>query len=476
MNSSDPNKCAYHLLKAERGVDMRCGFSAPASHFHDDKFYCAFHAPVALKKDWTSEAVKEFNASVVDLMKETAASGHECDLTGIVFPHDVDLSKAVSKPDLRVSFRDATFPGAVSFRDATFHHKVTFEYAKFCGPADFGNSTFRIWGDFRRTAFAKDADFSSAVFDGWAHFTEAKFIRAANFDNARFTSSADFTSDEFDPTAFSGWADFTEAGLSATSDFNEVEFFGLADFASVEFGKCFFRNCTFDSIVDFRNAIFHRNAFFNSAAFNKEAMFSNCEFGAMTKFRNARFMRPPKFHNASLHHDTDFVGAYFEPTKTDDAARTYRVLKLAMEETRARDDEADFHAIELKIREALPTTPRAVRWVSQLYGFGSDYGRRIERPILLLIGVIALFTLIFLVISGYDGQHSTVSAFQFSMLQIVRPFFILIPGAEASYGDWARELLTAYPLLVRLIALTQSVLAITLIALLLLAVRRKFRM
>lgn len=473
--------CGYKFENEKRRVFLDCAFGyleGDLGKSNDDDSFCIFHLPTGLKSDWSKDQINKFNDLVFGRIRDLAKDKETIDFKGTVFPGDIDFRRVfggTKAPDL--DFRNCTFMGNVTFEGVIFEKRVTFEWSDFERPVNFAHAQFEIWGDFRRTNFKDDTDFSHVLFKGWGHFTNAEFAGHVLFDSAHFSSDADFTSPEFDRGSFTGWEDFTNAGLSASSNFEEIELFGLADFSTAKFSRAFFRQCIFDCKVDFNFSVFRLNAYFNEAEFNESAYFIESKFGSTTRFRDAKFIEPPKFHNAELHPDTDFSNTTF-PTEppSEDSARAYRVLKLAMEETRARDDEANFHAYELEIRRKLDSTSFTVKLFSYLYMIGSDYGRKINRPIIVLALTIVAFGLIYLYLSGPIHKTNILNSIQFSFLQVVRPFWVTIPGVEATFGEWTNSMLSEHPILLRTLTTLQSIICLSSLALFVLAVRRKFRL
>jgi uncharacterized protein YjbI with pentapeptide repeats len=473
--------CSYKFENKERRVVLDCAFGyleGDLSKVNEDKSFCPFHLPAASKSDFSTDQINKFNDLVLERIKALAKDQEIIDFKGTVFPGDIHfgrLFEGTKAPEL--DFRNCTFMGKVSFEGVIFEKRVTFEWSTFERQTNFSRAQFETWGDFRRTKFKDDTDFSDTLFKGWGHFTNAEFVRSVSFDSVHFSSDADFTSSEFDRGSFTGWEDFTAAGLSASAKFREIPLFGLADFATAKFLRAFFRQCIFDCKVDFNLSVFRQYAYFNATKFNESAYFIESKFGFPARFRDAEFIEPPKFHNAELHPDTDFTNTTF-PTEppSEDSARAYRVLKLAMEETRARDDEANFHAYELEIRRKLDSTSLPVKLLSFFYKIGSDYGRKVGRPFLVLAFTILAFGFIYLCLTDQIHLTNFRNSLQFSFLQVVRPFWVTIPGAEASYGGWTKLMMCNHPILLRTLAFIQSIICLGSLTLFILAVRRKFRL
>ncbi len=207
--------------------------------------------------------------------------------------------------------------------------------------------------------------------------------------------------------------------------------------------------------------------------FDHSVSFNNRGFQQTTVFKDCSFTKAPEFHNCTLHQDTDFDGAKFLDSSPD-AARAYRTLKLAMENLRARQEEAMFYALEQRSRGAMETTPKSVKAASWLYDQTARYGESFLRPFL----GIALTLLIFSVIYGavvylLSSQsltlyESTRFGLHFALDQLIRPF--------RSLNMNPRTLPAGITMVMRLAATFQSILSLSFLALFLLALRRRFKM
>ncbi len=428
---------------------------------------------------------------------------------------------------------DFRFGRTANFREARFGRTANFRVAYFSEAHFGGDANFRE-ARFGRTADFREAYFSEAHFGGDANFREARFGDDANFREAHFGRTADFSE-----VHFGGTTDFREAHFGGTTDFREAHFGGThnfrflggTDFREAHFGDYVdFREAHFGGTANFREDHFGGNAYFSGAAedgraserretvalesrpgdegetltagaitaparvarndfqradfsrawFGGPAVFSNRRFTDTTKFVGATFDRAPRFHNAVLHQDTDFTKAEFLD-KSGEAAPAYRTLKLAMEQVRARDEEGMFYALEMESRRRRDDTPKAVWLFSLLYKAGSDYGRSLVRPLVLLGGVTFLFYLLYAAL-GADGWEVDLSApLRLAMEQIVRPFALpTVDYARAAstseYAAWAQALVDNAPFVARALGLIQSLASLGLIALFVLALRRRFRM
>ena len=188
-----------------------------------------------------------------------------------------------------------------------------------------------------------------------------------------------------------------------------------------------------------------------------------------------KFEIAPEFHNCVLHQDTEFSGTQFKDTKGEHAARAYRILKRAMGDVGARNEEALFYAKEQDALRHSKYTPLSIKIMSWAYMALSDYGRSYIRPLSVLVLMTACFSLTYWLWEVWlGGPGDPGGTFTFAMKQIVRPFFIWTAGGMAQSEPAA--VVIHWPLALRLIATIQSVASIGLVTLFLLALRRQFRL
>lgn len=419
--------CAFKIEPLEFYVrDSGCQFTEETDfHKVDGQDWCRFHMPVedehgakTGKGKWGKEEIAAFNAAIFDFIatakaKEKAKAKEMCaDLTGVVFPGDISFDR----------FADP--------RSAL------------------------PWISFYRVHFADHAGFAEAHFAGDAWFDGAHFADHAGFAGAHFAGDARFRGRVEKPMPPASGTDGGK-GAGIGDSFNSVSFAG-ARFTNSE-AHCDFSNRRFLTTADFSQAVFHS---------------------------------VPEFHGSVLHQDTIFRGTKFLNTQNPAAPAAYRTLKLAMEESRAWDEANMFYALERQSRRRQKDTPAPEKFFSWLYEQVSYYGTNFLRPLgCLLFVTIAAFLV-------YDAMLETHTAglgqaylpqarpaLVFAMEQIVRPFAVWTVdylksagGAPSDAAKAAKTLIENFPVCVRVVATLQSVLSLSLVALFLLALRRRFKM
>ncbi len=434
--------CAFHLDRPRPFKDLDPGCQFPQSSFptfapdlieFGGQSWCQFHLPTASadgspspKAGWDGQTIREFNEAVFAFIDKAKAEGRPADLAGTVFPGDITFDR----------YRDeASALPTIVFFQAQFSGNAGFQEAHFGGDADFEKARFGDTAWFDKAQFSGNAWFEEPQFDRGARFKEARFGGNIWFRGARFGGNADFSGA---PGAGDGGNDGKDGSTSDRFHF-----------------------------VTFAGARFSDHGY---------TRFSNRRFLDQTDFSKAIFPVAPEFHNAVLHQDTDFTGTRFLDTETDQAARAYRTLKLAMERVRARDGEAVFHALEMESRRKREETPISVKVFSWLYKRTADYGRSFMRPVGWLGWTAGFFFLVYLICfaaltTGGLVEQDVWDAGRFTMRQIVPPFdaFTLgtIEGLPAG--------LSRLPLWLGFVAMIQSIVSLGLIALFILALRRRFR-
>jgi hypothetical protein len=199
--------------------------------------------------------------------------------------------------------------------------------------------------------------------------------------------------------------------------------------------------------------------------------FENRKYLRWTSFSGALFEAAPKFHGCTLHQDTTFPAVEnFKDTESESAASAYRTLKLAMENIRARQEEAMFYSLEEKSLRNRKDRPWSVDLASYLYETFSDYGRSFGLPLFWMFFLTYFCFLFYRDVAQIPEAAclKDVGVFKFTIQQIVRPFEMWRSSSNLSTkncGGW-----------IALFATLQSLMNFSFIALFLLALRRRFKM
>ena len=360
-----------------------------------------------------------------------------------------------------------------------------FGKAQFSGHARFGKAQFSGHAGFEEAQFSRHAGFGKAQFSGHAGFEEAQFSRHAGFGNAQFRDDAGFVEAQFrgdarfEKAQFSGHARFEKAQFRGHARFEKAQFRGHARFEEAQFrGPAVFDSTGDTSTPEAIRANTFHFVNFENVVFHDSVSFLNRQFLSTTKFKACVFTQAPAFHNCALHQDTNFDGTEFPVMPSEDAVRAYRTLKLAMENVRARQEEAMFYGLEQQSLRAKNDTPWSVRAMSHLYHLTSNYGQSFLCPLGWLTGITLVAFPIYLVYvtlachshcsGGYLGEVGV-----FTVVQLVRPLGVWTAEGRAALSPILGGNL---PFVIMVIATFQSLISVSLVALFLLALRRRFKM
>lgn len=421
--------------EAVHGFD--CQFPAETQFYSfDGRDWCLLHLPLkdangnnSPKASWIRDDPdrQRFEDEVFDRLRNPIdESPHPIfnhaisDLRAVAFPPEFSFA-ALAGTTLDPDFSHATFGNGTSFIRATF-----------------GNQTY-----FTDATFGTLADFTGATFGNWTDFTGATFGDGTWFINATFGNGADFTRATFGPGAnFSAGEGEARRDLFQKIGFDGAQFHGSADF----------NNRRFIEPASFANAVFHDIPLFHGCTFHQGMSFHQTSF------------RKTKGENDS---------------ETAELERAYRTLKLAMENLRARNEEADFFALEMECRRQRGDVPWFERVAAGGYKLVSDYGRSISRP----VGCLAVSLVVFALVYWNTGWLTNPSLVQepgqflfdlavLTLEQLVKPFSVWTRSSSSAQ----LPLVDSNPLLLPILASLQSLFNLSLLAIFLLALRRRFKM
>lgn len=352
----------------------------------------------------------------------------ECKFVGVKFSRSTFKCNAnFSKSHFsETCFSECIFEGDANFSESVFNGKTDFEKTKFLKKTIFYKSIFTGGNNFSMSEFHEEFNMSQAKlgehsqFTGCTFHSESRFLRVGqisiDLSGSTFHKKFVFTknkvfSSNFSDSCFNGESFFNDSVFDGENYFLRCEFKMVASFR----GSAFFDHTEFDQTkfykrlnfscglyeieskesVNIKNISFSGCEFFDLANFDNRNFSSKSNFGKKTSTSNERivhrtiFHKAPTFHECKFHQDTTFHGALFIQDYGDDAARAYRTLKLASERLKATRDEQTFFQLEMKAER--PSLPWPRQFLSLLYGWSSDYGMSLWRPLATLIGFTLLF-------------------------------------------------------------------------------------
>ena len=430
-----------------------------------------FHLPwedqdgaLSPKADWrdASDEWLRFQTEIIKRLGEAGPSGRatpdatdyygRADFRRVAFPSIFDFS--VFESPLHATFEDASFGQIHGFSNASFGGLTSFRRATFREGVIFANARF---GE-------EDVYVSFTIFKGAAMFEGASFMNEVHFSDA----------------TFSGSANFDDAKFGDQASFNGAKFLGEATFSVRDVDKA---NTKFQRI-NFSKAEFHGPCSFENRNFTANASFNDAEFHDLVKFHGCTFHQGMSFHDTKFYktHGGYDAEGFENDAETEKLERSYRTLKLGMETLRARNEEAMFFAKEMECRRNRSDIGLFEHFVAFSYEKLSNYGQSILKPLVWLTGFTALMwcvyyvtgekTLTDLVLDVISGKVESWEIAKFTIGQMFRPFFVW----SATSGDKAIDLVRYNPFLIPLLASLQSLATLSLLALFLLALRRRFKM
>lgn len=454
-----------------RHDDAGCQFSAPENELikFSEKHWCKFHLPMkddlnqSPKALWNEQDVNSFNSLLMSngpfvVMKNTNGprlDGVIRDLKGVVFPGDVGWGDRVV-----ADFSGAEFHGNFNLFPQTQAGAMLFAVSV-DDNGGFQSVRFEN-GVIHTESFMPHGHVASFSFKG------VKFHKSIWIYAAVKNPCVDFSCSVVDGSLTIHNAVVNHVKIESAEIKGQVDIFGRET-----------------NLVLLSNSIFHNGVrikitqpegsngvsiISERTKFLEFADFSGNNLKALTDFSYSHFHKAPLFYECKFHQNTSFKGASF--TEFSGAgARAYRTLKLAMGEMRNRNDEALFYSLEQRSLRYEPDISKAIKITSWLYEKSSDYGRSFVLPVVHLLWVTAFFHV------GYSVYGIDCLAFGsgalaekilssdnviFTITQVVRPFSM-------------RDSLAGTNAIVKLFAIIQSIVSLSLVALFLLALRWQFK-
>jgi hypothetical protein len=437
----------------------------------------------------------------------------------------------------KAGFHEATFGGKLDFLDAVFSEDAYFDRVRFLGEATFGRAKFEGLAWFDESEFAGAARFFDIMFSRGAYFSGSTFFDDTTFGGTQFSEEAAFDRGKseremsFRSAKFRGSCDFGEWEFGGLVDFDKATFGVTMNFRATIFSKL----ATFREMLWPPDAIGWHRAF-DQALFRATAVFTGAGFQSLAAFDGAALERGVVFddelkenadkrfrreraaaeetavfdHARWREEQAKAAGSGTPPTSIEELRelggfrktskgvqlrdqrlaeleRGCRVLKQAMERASNKTREQDFYRYELMARRAQSSTPLTERLFSYLYDWVGNYGASIGRPFLAVLGLTLFFAWVYWSIDPASASGGLAAirpgapvdpawerAVSFSASRVF-PFGAFEDVSTKWIGKY-EEARGGLPVFwVRVLASVQSVLALTLVFVLGLAVRRKFQ-
>lgn len=451
------------------------------------------------------------------------------------FVKDANFAKATF---LGTDFSAATFEESGVFAAATFGQQADFRRSVFKKKADFGEARFEAIAAFGESELNSPV-FESSTFGGNVWFTAAKLFGAANFRNVAFRDHVDFSHSAFFGSADFSFANFDRSDFSETifeaANFAFTEFSKTADFQRlVVRGRAVFHSTKFQG-VRFESAHFHGGASFDSATFSGDVEFKRATFGllpdangstdgaeAVADFSDAKFEEPTRVWFSQVNKDVGvglrarFLNCDVEQVHLEDVrwhrrggrmvlqdeldliertateatpgaktadnrsghelvAIAYRQLINNFDKVRALDLAEDCFCGAMEMKRRDPDASWLSRAVLTAYKLASSYGSNYVRAFFVLLAIVVVFGMVFAAPwVGLEAAKGNPGGVLMASSWLRR----LPAGAFHSLevGSFQREPVYVLPSRRgRLVVTAEQVLIPIQAALLLLALRRRFR-
>jgi len=445
------------------------------------------------------------------LSKLTAQRG--LDISGSEVASGVDLSKAKIKGDLilfEVQTPKLTLSGASAGNAKLDNGMGTVDAREFeCGTLRIMGGTYvEIVLDSMKSAGFVEID--TVTTSGRLGLVQAAIagrltVRESTIRQGVFAKSMDC----------GGGASFRSTEIGHTNSFRNAKFHGGLDFnarsdrvparrepapdmGSVDFRSAYFGDLDGGATADFSGRTFQGKADFQHAQFDGIPYFERDAFKEDVSFRLAKFEVPrgPADESAKAPKEERKAAAkaaeHFRDERFHFAERAFSNLKDAMKASGGTRFERKFHVLELRCRRRRKDheVGQSERVFSLLYDVFAEYGESIRKPLIWLFILPVVFAILYWLI-GFDlDLFSIWPAFDFSMQQVFRPFFVWNPEYVINLPNqknhaWAAEQLFkvynphldfwGWAILIRVLATLQSIGILTLSFLLALSIKRRFQ-
>lgn len=377
--------CSHEGCSRERFVD----------HPFADKTKCIFHCE---KNDWFEIA----NAGQWNEKRDWGKSQDKINLFWTTFKKEWNEGKYDYSHFVFPKFEEGIFKNLYhdylkqpdEIKIARDKEHAYFVYVKFLDEAEFSGMTFTQKTHFTNSIFKQDAHFTNATFTQGANFNSVNFAQSSFFEHTTFTQRVFFFKAIFTKMTFFDKAVFSQGASFSNATFTRRAFFKRASFTqSVYFSTSAAVNTKVED--EKPRPAFNGAVSFEDACFYDLITFENRNFKAQTRFTNAKFAQAPNMHGAELHSNTDFTGISCGTAEPNTSHGYYRWLKEKMEGTGDRRAASLFYAAEQHCLLKTNDLGEVEAVISWFYKSASYYGSSISLPLGWLLGFQLLFPFLF---------------------------------------------------------------------------------
>ncbi|HMH43108.1 MAG TPA: pentapeptide repeat-containing protein [Pyrinomonadaceae bacterium] len=383
--------------------------------------YCVLHLPETQKSVDFSKAIetklaaKDFNFRGVWFPAELRLDNYEfldnVDFSGTFFNSRVFITD--TRFTIDANFSGATFAKEAYFTRSVFNAKASFQRTTFRDHAYFSAATFRAVLFFKDATFEASLDFAWATCLGPVNFSTITLKLWATFQNATFRDKAAFTNTSFNEADFR-WTTFQSLGT-----FNNLRFKREADFTGSQFlGELDFNNVMFEATASFKSALFGDRVRF--AGEERRPVFMKA---SALDLQFARTEKPDRvfFHTLCLHphwfihvdpRGFEFINVDWnnsgkaklelELLKKKNVASPHRLLAIASRRLAANAEDNDRYREASHFRRMALDSERLATWcgfdfrkLNWWYWIASGYGERPFQALMVLMGILVLFGMLY---------------------------------------------------------------------------------
>ena len=324
-------------------------------------------------------------------------------LAGSAFRRPVDFSGARFLGDTvidqasfarRCSFRNASFARLTSFQKTTFGRRARFDGVQFEAVTAFRKCVFRRGVDLTKAVFADQAILVRVlVAKGEATLQDARISSLFIVEKSTFQGSASFFNVQFSEMAM-----FKKVAFHRSTSFLGAKFCGTTLFHSTTFRRnAVFTGVDFQGLVNFEKTKFRKHADFSSARARGNLSLTQTSFERIPNFCQAYFDAPPEFDSIGPVPPRSWSS---EPrSKSDDwytPQAKWRTLRRLANQGGDTLRELQFLKGEIKSRrghEDRWTSP--FYWIGWAYQFAADFGLSVVRPAIALLASIVVFGVLY---------------------------------------------------------------------------------
>lgn len=325
-----------------------------------------------------------------------------CSFSDEVLVADVDFRRPVEF--VRSSFErgfvatGTDFEAGAAFDESNLS-SIDFTGASFGALASFDRVNIEDFATFRRTTFGDSVNFTAAAdrspgADRPCGDVNGRTGGDVDFRNAQFAADADFRH-----RCFGGSVDFSSARLGGDTDFGLISAFGTAVFDQVDStGRWSFANARFHDTVSFRGATIGDLLVLTSVRFvdlgDRDVVGADFQRVAGT----GRLVLDPTFHTRYRMSDLEVpLVAPWEVARTTVGPDVQTAVLRNVERTARSDgrlDDANDALYEIRRRAGDDERSWIGRRADDVHRYLFGYFVRPARPLLWLLGLVALGTLV----------------------------------------------------------------------------------